>query len=139
MYKMARFKQWQVVLATQALATSIIMFALGSLGWTAMDPAQYGGMAVSFEIEDMAGLQMCGAAMLACGLLINGRWRWSPALRLLGAAIVTPICVMLAFSAAMAPDGWPITVYLAVFASTLSPLLWWNLVDLRAAIWWGRS
>ena len=139
MFKMARYKQWQIVLTIQALSTSIIFFALGSLGWTAMDPGQYGGIAVSFEIEDMAGLQMCGAAMIACGLMINGRWRWSAALRLVGVLIVMPLLLGLAYSAGMAANGWPVTVYLLVFTATMAPLVWWNLVDVRAAIWWGRE
>lgn len=137
MYKLGRFRQVQLMFAVQALLCASAFFILGTMGLSAMAPGQYGDMAVNFEIEAMAAVQLSAAMLLSIGLLINGRWRWSSALRFAGSLIVATLCLGLGVSSAMAPDGWPFTVYLVIFGGNGLLVAWWNLVDLRSAIFWG--
>jgi len=137
MFKLTRYKPAQWAFAGLALFYGFAFFVMGVAGWQAMSPQDYGDLAVSFEIEAMAGIQLCGAMMVALGLLFNGRWRWSPAFRLAGAVVVSALCVMLAYSSFMAPMGWPTGIYCTGFAGFGLLVAWWNAVDLRAAIFWG--
>lgn len=134
MFKLGRHRGAQWTFALLALYCGLAFFILGSLGWSAMAPGQYGEMAVSFEIEAMAGVQLCGAMFVCIGLLINGRWRWSAAMRLVGTTIICVLLAGLGYSSAQAPNGWPFTVYLVGFIGFGLIVAWWNLVDLRAAI-----
>lgn len=137
MFKLTRWKAAQWAFAGLALFYGFAFFVAGVSGLQAMAPDDYGDVAVSLEIEGMAGVQLTASLMLALGLLFNGRWRWSAALRLAGALILIAMCVLLAVSAAMAPTGWPVAIYCTGFAGFGAVVAWWNLVDLRAAIlWW---
>ncbi len=137
MYKLTRWKPAQWSFALLALFYGFAFFLAGISGLQAMAPDDYGDVAVSLEIEAMAGVQLTASMMLAVGLLFNGRWRWSAALRLAGATMLVGMCAMLSWSAASAPNGWPVAIYCSGFAVFGAVVAWWNLVDLRAAIlWW---
>jgi len=136
-FKLTKHKPAQWAFAALALFYGFAFFVAGISGLQAMAPQDYGDLAVSFEIEAMAGIQLTSAMMLAFGLLFNGRWRWSSALRMVGAVILAALCLMLAWSACGAPNGWPVAIYCGGFAVFGLVVAWWNLVDLRAAIlWW---
>ena len=137
MFKLTRYKSAQWTFAGLALFYGFAFFIFGVMGMQAMDPGQYGEVAVSLEIEAIAGVQLCGALMMAFGLMFNGRWRWSPGFRLAGSIVVAMICALLAWSAFGAPNGWPMGVLCAGFACLGVIVAWFNLVDLRAAIFWG--
>lgn len=140
---MARHKSAQWMAAMMALSVGVSFFVAGVIGMTAMSPDQYGEVAVALEIEAMAGVQMTASLLIVFGLLYNGRWRWSAALRFAGAVAVMLLCIGLAWSALQARDGWPFAVYCTCFGIVcIGPVAWWNLVDLRAALqWWpdGRA
>ena len=139
MFKLTPHKSAQWMYALLALFFGVAFFVLGTAGLQAMSPEDYGELAVSFEIEHMAGVQLCAALMMTFGLLFNGRWRWSAAFRLAGAIVVVALCAMLAWSSAFAPNGWPFATYNIGFAGAGMTIAWWNLVDVRAAIFWGRD
>lgn len=134
-----RFKPAQWAYAGQALFYGFGFFGLAMAGWNAMFPDMFGNVAVGFEVEAWSGLQLSGAMLLAIGLFINGRWRWSPALRLTGATVCALICSALAASAAGAATGWPVALYCTGFGALGWLVAWWNLVDLRAALFRGSD
>jgi hypothetical protein len=137
--KLAEYKQAQCVFGLLALYCGFAFLFLGLMGLSAMAPDQYGNLATTYEIEAMASVQFSAAMLFCIGLLINGRWRWSSVLRLIGAGVVTALCAALAYGSLLAPDGWPFAVYLVGFAGYGAIVIWWNLVDLRAAIFWGAD
>ena len=51
-----------------------------------MTPVMYGHWVTSFPSEFWALSIMAAATIFIAGILINGNWRWSPSLRLLGAS-----------------------------------------------------
>lgn len=122
-----------------ALFYGFAFFGAAIAGWNAMIPDQFGELAVSGEVEAWAGLQLCSAMLLALGLLINGRWRWSPLLRMIGAGFITLICGLLAYSASTASEGVAFFVYCSGFCAHGALVTWWNLVDLRSAMMWGAD
>jgi len=138
-FKFARHKGAQVTFSGMALFYGFAFFAAAISGWDAMFPSQFGDTAVKAEVEAWAGAQLGASVILAMGLMINGRWRWSPALRLAGATVISALCWGLAVSAFTAPEGWPVAVYCAGFGGLGAIVAWWNLVDLRAAIFWGHD
>jgi hypothetical protein len=137
--KLAKYKDYQWTFAIFATYCGAAFLFLGLMGLSAMAPDQYGQLATSYEIEAMAAVQFSAGMMVCIGLLINGRWRWSPALRLVGAIVTGALCGALGAGSYAAPDGWPFTVYLVGFAVFAAVVSWWNLVDLRAAILWGAE
>jgi len=138
-FKFSQHKSAQCAFGALALFYGIGFFFAAVSGWDAMLPQQFGELAVSGEVEAWAGLQFSASMMMALGLLINGRWRWSAGLRLAGAAIISLICVILTYSAWTAPEGVAFMIYCAGFALLGSVVAWWNLVDLRAAMLWGAD
>jgi len=135
MYKLARSKSAQAAFAAMAFFYgAAFLLVSGVFGMSAMSPGDYGSIAVGFEIEAMAGVQLSGAMMMICGLLINGRWRWSALARLIGSVVITALCLGLSYSAVGAPNGWPVAIYCVGFALMGFAVIWWNLVDFRAAV-----
>jgi len=138
-FKFSHHKSAQCTFGALALFYGIGFFFAAIAGWDAMLPQQFGELAVSGEVEAWAGLQFSASMMMALGLLINGRWRWSAALRFAGSAIITLLCCILAYSAWTASEGVAFMIYCAGFALLGAVVAWWNLVDLRAAMLWGAD
>lgn len=138
-FKLSQHKSAQVAFSALALFYGFAFFGAAIAGWNAMPPQQFGELAVSGEVEAWAGLQLSASVILALGLLINGRWRWSAGLRMLGAGAITLICGILSYSAFTAPEGVAFTIYCAGFAVLGLTVTWWNLVDLRSAMLWGAG
>jgi len=136
-YKLARHKGVHVAFAILALFYGFAFFALAVSGWNLMLPNQFGDLAVSGEVEAWAGMQLCGSLFMAFGLLINGRWRWSPALRLVGSGIVAALTSVLAYSASTATEGAAFMVYCSGFSALGWFVSFCALVDFRAALFWG--
>jgi hypothetical protein len=138
-FKFSRHKSAQCAFGVLALFYGFAFFGTAIAGWNAMLPQQFGELAVSGEVEAWAGLQLCASVALALGLLVNGRWRWSAALRLFGAGFISLMCCVLSYSAWTAPEGVAFMIYCAGFAIFGGVVAWWNLVDLRAAMLWGAG
>lgn len=137
MFKLAKSKSAQIAFAALAFFYGAAFLAVsGVLGFSAVSPSQYGEAAVGFEIEAMAGMQLSGAMLMITGLIINGRWRWSALARMLGALVIVSLCAILAWSAASAANGWPVAIYCTGFMLYGCIIIWWNLVDFRAALYY---
>lgn len=138
-YKLARHKGIHVAFTALALFYGFAFFALAVSGWNLMYPQQFGDLAVSGEVEAWAGMQLCGSLFMAFGLLINGRWRWSPALRLVGSVIVAALTSVLSYSASTASEGAAFMVYCSGFSTLGWFVSFCALVDFRAALFWGAD
>ena len=138
-FKLARHKGIHVAFTALALFYGFAFFALAVTGWNLMFQHQFGELAVSGEVEGWAGMQLCGSLFMAFGLLINGRWRWSPALRLAGSVIVAGLTTVLTYSASTASEGAAFMVYCAGFSALGWFVSFCALVDLRAALMWGAD
>ena len=138
-YKLARHKGVHVAFAAMALFYGFAFFTLAAVGINLMFPQQFGELAVSGEVEAWAGMQLCGSLFMAFGLLINGRWRWSPALRLVGSVIVAALTSVLAYSASTATEGAAFMVYCSGFSALGWFVSFCALVDFRAALMWGAE
>lgn len=138
-FKLSRHKSAQTAFGALALFYGFGFFGAAMAGWDAMMPQQFGELAVSAEVEAWAGMQFCASVMLALGLLVNGRWRWSPALRMVGAGVIAALCAVLSLSAFTAPEGTAFFIFCTGFAVFGGVVAWWNLVDLRSAMMWGAG
>lgn len=138
-FKLSRHKSAQSAFSILALFYGFSFFGAAIAGWDAMQPDQFGALAVEGEVEAWAGLQLCASVVLALGLLVNGRWRWSAGLRMVGAGIISALCSVLAYSASTASEGVAFFIYCTGFATFGSVVTWWNLVDLRSAMLWGAD
>ena len=138
-YKLARHKGIHIAFTALALFYGFAFFALAVSGWNLMYTQQFGELAVSGEVEAWAGMQLCGALFMAFGLLINGRWRWSPALRLAGSVIVAALTSVLAYSGSTASEGAAFMVYCSGFSGLGWFVSFCALVDFRAALMWGAD
>ena len=135
--KYSKHKSAQVAYGALSLFYGFVFFGFALGGWNAMHPDLFGEFAVSGEVEAWAGLQMSSSVILALGLAVNGRWRWSAALRFFGSFAVALICALLAYSASTAALGMSFAIYCSGFSALGLVVAWWNLVDLRAAMLWG--
>lgn len=139
MYNLTRYKQWQAFFGSLSLFFGVCFFAAGHAGINAMDPDQYGKLAVSGSIEAWATIQLSGAFLLCVGIITNGRWRWSCVARAAGAIAVCGLIFTLGYSAFTAANGWPVGMFCVGFAAWGLPVIWWNMVDTMGAIRWGRN
>ena len=139
MPKYSRYRSAQVMYAVLCLYYGLAFMLAGLAGMTAMEPDDYGTLAVSYEIEAMAGVQLFAATLLMMGIILNGRWKWSPAVRMGSALCLAGLCGFLSYSAFPAPNGWPVGIYCSGFAMAGLIVAWWGLVDLRAVQKWGSD
>lgn len=102
-------------------------------------PAEvYGKFATSIPAEYWSGSIMLASVVYLYGIKINGRWRWSPALRLLGAAWHTMTLFAFAASAVTAQYGDFFTLSCVVFGCVHLWFVWLNTCDLVLAVGYGK-
>jgi hypothetical protein len=100
-----------------------------------MSPDTYGAWVTSIPAEIWAGSIMLASFVFLLGVLINGEWRWSPALRLVGAVWHVFTLGAFCFGAFGTANGSPV---LMMCVGALGVHLWFswiNLGDLHRAIW----
>ena len=94
----------------------------------------YGEAVIAIPAELWAGVLLFANALHLFGLYINGRWRWSPLLRVV--ALLTHLTFSITFltSAITAPVGDVVALFSVGFATWNGRYLWINLCDLRHSI-----
>jgi hypothetical protein len=99
-----------------------------------MDAAVYGDFIGTYPAEWWAASVMLASAAYLAGIIINGNWRWSAALRLAGA--LWHVFTLTAFSHGgwSAPQGLHLLIWASVALSMHLIFLWWNLGDLARAV-----
>lgn len=96
-----------------------------------MPAAVYGEWVVSIDAEIWAGSIMLAAGLFLLGIIINGRWKWSPALRLAGATWHVVTLGVFSISAASAQYGDFMTLAAGVFCGVHAWFAALNICDLR--------
>lgn len=98
-------------------------------------PAEvYGEWVTSFKAETWAISLMLASFVYLLGIIINGSWKWSPALRLTGAGWHTITLGLFTVGSSAAPYGDPFALATAIFACVHAWFCWLNIMDLRRAV-----
>jgi len=92
----------------------------------------YGAWVVQFPAEYWAGSLVAASTLFLLGVIINGRWRFSPALRLIGAGWHTVTLSAFAIGAFTAANGDFVLISSGVFACVHAWFAALNICDLRA-------
>lgn len=101
----------------------------------AMSPEQFGWMAYDIDAEVWGFGFMSASGLSAYGIHINGRWRWSPYIRIVGYLILLVLFGILAISGLGAKYGFQTVIYaVAFFGFGIAGYLVDNVVDLRRRI-----
>jgi len=132
----SRRDQWRFV--WKMFGTGLL-FYLASTMWTDVMPAEvYGEMAHSIESAIWSLGFMSSAGMVIYGISINGRWRWSPLLRISGYIMLIMMFGFLAVSSLFSQYGAVILIFSVVyFIPTITSFLRVNIDDLTAR--WGNE
>lgn len=130
-----RNEQWGFCWGVFAAAC---LFMAGTfLSPNSMGQSLYGPYAQAIEAEAWAAGYIGASLLSIYGILINGRWRWSPMIRTAGFAVMSGMFGFLGFSAwAGAADG--VVVWAFTFGFFLPQSLRFLFLNIRdAAARWG--
>ena len=124
------------------LVFELMMLEIATIFWIAakaksgpvMPPSIYGEWVTSFDAEMWAGSIMLASFVFLAGIIINGDWRWSPALRFSGAlwqvATLSAFCI----GSLGAQYGDPVVMMCAGACSVHMWFVWLNLGDMLRAV-----
>ena len=93
----------------------LAFYAAATMVPTAMTIEQFGKVAYDIDAETWGIGFMSASALSIYGIHINGRWRWSAVLRILGYTALLTMFLVLTFSALTAPFGTPTVVFGGLF------------------------
>lgn len=125
----------QTVLQGAFLLLSILFFIAAKLKDSPLMPAEvYGEWVVSIPAEAWAISIMLASVIYILGIIVNGNWRWSPLLRLIGAGwqILTLGAFTIGSGAAAYGDSFALGCL--VFGLVHAMFFVWNVGDLWRAI-----
>jgi hypothetical protein len=132
-----RADQW--AFAWRIFACGMLFFIAASIWPEAMPSEVYGEMAYQIEAETWALGFMGASALLAYGVHINGRWRWSPTVRVTALMFLLGMFAYLVASAVTAPAGSVVAIFGGLFfIPMIAGFLKTNLRDLRVRWSYGR-
>lgn len=81
----------------------------------AMSPEVYGVAATDIKAATWSLGYMSAAGLILYGVIINGRWRWSPILRLTGFFALLLMFIVLVVSSLSAPHGSVVAIFGGLF------------------------
>lgn len=81
----------------------------------AMKPNVYGYIVFDTPAEVWSAGFMAASGLVLYGLHINGRWFWSPVIRVAGYALIAMLFSIIAWSAFHSPDGLVLTIWSVLF------------------------
>ncbi len=125
----------QAVVQAAFLLLSILFFIAAKLKDSPVMPAEvYGEWVVSIDAEAWAVSIMLASVVYILGIIVNGNWRWSPLLRLIGAGwhVLTLGAFTVGSGAATYGDSFALGCL--VFALVHLFFCYWNASDLWRAI-----
>ena len=103
-----------------------------------MDAATYGVWVTSFDAEVWAASIMLASFAFLMGVIINGEWRWSPALRLAGAVWHVLTLGAFCIGAGGTANGSHVVIMCLWACLVHIWFAWVNLGDLRRAVGGGK-
>ena len=123
-----RTDQWRFCL--RIFTCGLLFYAAAKLWPDAMPVEVYGHLAYDIAAETWSMGFMSASGMVAYGIHINGRWKWSPVLRICGYLMLLMMFAFLVGSAIQAPFGAVIVIFGGVFfVPMVIGFLRINLVD----------
>jgi hypothetical protein len=124
----------QMVMQWCTLSLSILFHLVATLQNGQVMPAEvYGYWITHYPAEWWARAIMAASTLYIVGILINGNWRWSPALRVIGAAGHVIIMSAFVIGAWGATFGDFFVLICLVMGVAHAVFLCWNLGDLTRA------
>lgn len=125
----------QTVLQLFFLALAVLCYIAAKAKHSPVMPAEvYGEWVTSYPAENWAVSLMLASAVYLAGILINGTWKWSPALRLIGAAWHTITLGMFSIGSSEAQFGDVFSLATALLMGINGWFCWLNIMDLRRAV-----
>jgi len=114
-----------------------LLFYLATTLWVdVMPPEVYGVMAHNIQSSIWSLGFMSSAGMVIYGISINGRWRWSPILRIAGYIMLLMMFSFLAVSSLFSQYGAVVLIFSVMyFIPTIASFIKVNIDDLTAR--WG--
>ena len=125
----------QAVVQGAFLLLAILFFIAAKLKDRPVMPAEvYGDWVVSIDAEAWAASIMLASVVYIVGIVVNGNWRWSPALRVVGALwhVFTLGAFTIGSGAAIYGDNFALGCF--VFMLVHGMFVYWNACDLWRAI-----
>jgi hypothetical protein len=104
-----------------------------------MAPEIYGDFVTQYPAEWWAASLMLASGCYLAGILINGNWRWSPALRLVGALWHVTTMALFVVGGMDAKHGTVIMIWGASILIVHLFFTAWNVGDLTRAVRNGRG
>ena len=130
-----RYGNVQVFVQAHFLVMGIAFwFVAKKLDVAVMSTRVYGEVIGRYPAEWWAGSIILASGIFLAGIIINGNWRWSVCLRLIGAAWHVLTLSAFAHGGATAPEGMHLLIWACVALSMHVFLLWWNLGDFARAV-----
>jgi hypothetical protein len=108
-----RSDQWSFAL--RMFGCGFLFFVASSVWPEAMPIGVYGEAAYDIDAETWALGFMAAAGLVLYGVHINGRWRWSPLLRIAGHGFLLAMFAYLVASALFAPFGSVVVIFGGLF------------------------
>lgn len=99
-----------------------------------MDATVYGKFIGSYPAEWWAGSVILASFIYLAGIIINGNWRWSALLRLVGATWHVVTLSAFAHGGWAAPQGMHLLIWCGTALGIHGVFLWWNLGDFARAV-----
>ena len=110
-----RDRRDQLSFAARIFLCGLLFYIWASMMPGAMAPEVYGQVAFDIEAETWALGYMSASGLIMYGVIINGRWRWSPILRLLGLFALLLMFIILVLSALTATFGSVVAIFGGLF------------------------
>lgn len=104
-----------------------------------MSPAIYGEFVTQYPAEWWAASLMLASGAYLSGIVINGNWRWSPALRLIGAGWHVATMALFVAGGMNAVHGDVIMIWGASILVVHCFFAAWNIGDLARAVRYGGN
>ena len=134
MYPRTRHREAQLEWASLFLFVACLFWVSAQTGDFAMSPEVYGPVVIAVPAELWSSVLLFANATHLMGLYINGRWRWSPFVRVLALLTHSTFSFVFLTSSLSAPFGDVVTLFSAGFAVWNLRYLWINLGDCVRAI-----
>lgn len=124
----------QIVVQCAALALAILFHLSATIQEKQIMPAEvYGEWITHYPAEWWARSIMGASTVYLLGIMVNGSWRWSPALRVVGATWHVIVLSAFVLGAWGTTYGDFFVLICAVFGAMHIVFLCWNLGDLARA------
>lgn len=129
MYSLPKYRMVYLSWVLPIFVCAALFWAGALVDMDTMAPDVFGPISTKVDVDGWAGLQMAGSALFGMGVMINGRWRWSPVLRMIASLALAGEFFTFAYSAALAPQGFAVAAYVGCMTGVFLFFSWLSLID----------